>query len=151
LSPVKAWRHRGPKIVRELADEQGIGVKGLILISPVLDFREYSGSSLLQYVASLPTWRRRAREEGLGHPPPTGRRRTLMRGAISWADLVKGPADTEATTRLADAGGGIDRDRPGRQPQAGWPLRGFRVPARIRPAQRQGDGTLRRVVSGFDP
>jgi len=25
-------------------------VKGLILISPLLDFREFSGSSLLQYV-----------------------------------------------------------------------------------------------------
>src|SRR5882672_7761303 len=30
---------RGPKIVRELQTEQGIGVKGLILVSPLLDFR----------------------------------------------------------------------------------------------------------------
>ena len=48
---------RGPKIVRNLQTEQGVGVRGLILISPVLDFREYSGSSILQYVASLPSMR----------------------------------------------------------------------------------------------
>src|SRR5665647_315766 len=44
---------RGPKIVRNLQTEQGVGVKGLILVSPVLDFREFTGSSLLQYVATV--------------------------------------------------------------------------------------------------
>src|ERR1700738_5028808 len=53
---------RGPKIIRNLQLEQGVGVEGLILVSPVLDFREYSGSSLLQYVASLPTMAAVARE-----------------------------------------------------------------------------------------
>ena len=33
---------RGPKIVRDLQTEQGVGVRGLILMSPVLDFREFS-------------------------------------------------------------------------------------------------------------
>src|SRR5216683_8023333 len=37
---------RGPKIVRNLQTRQGVGVKGLILVSPVLDFREFSGSSI---------------------------------------------------------------------------------------------------------
>jgi carboxypeptidase C (cathepsin A) len=93
---------RGPKIVRELQTEQGVGVKGLILISPVLDFREFTGSSLLQYVARLPTMAAVARE---------------AKGAVTRADLtdieryaqgeflidlVKGRADTEATTRLSD-------------------------------------------------
>ena len=48
---------RGPKIVRNLQTDQGVGVKGLILVSPVLDFREFIGSSILQYVWSLPPWR----------------------------------------------------------------------------------------------
>ncbi len=52
---------RGPKIVSNLQTRQGVGVRGLILISPLLDFREFSGSSILQYVASLPTWLRRSR------------------------------------------------------------------------------------------
>jgi carboxypeptidase C (cathepsin A) len=93
---------RGPKIVRELQVQQGIGVRGLVLLSPVLDFRDRSGSSLLQYVASLPTMAAVARE---------------AKGAVTVADmadvehyaqgdflvdLVKGLADAEATTRLAD-------------------------------------------------
>src|SRR5213078_22435 len=53
---------RGPKIVRELQTQQGVGVKGLILVSPILDFREFSGSSMLQYVWSLPTMAAVARE-----------------------------------------------------------------------------------------
>src|SRR5689334_18786487 len=53
---------RGPKLVNKLQTDHGVGVKGLILISPVLDFREYNGSSILQYVASLPTFAAVARE-----------------------------------------------------------------------------------------
>ena len=93
---------RGPKVVRNLQTQQGVGVRGLILMSPVLDFREYQGSSLLQYMTSLPTMAAVARE---------------AKGPVTWndladveryarsdflLDLVKGQADAEATTRLAD-------------------------------------------------
>ena len=103
---------RGPRIVRELQTEQGAGVRGLILISPVLDFREYAGSSLLQYVASLPTMAAVARE---AKGPVT---RADIADVEAYArgdflnDLVRGEADAEATTRLADrvsALTGIDR------------------------------------------
>jgi carboxypeptidase C (cathepsin A) len=93
---------RGPKIVRELQIDQGVGVKGLILISPLFDFRDFSGSSLLQYVASLPTMAAVARE---AKGPVT---RADMADVERYArgdflgDLVKGLADTEATTRLSD-------------------------------------------------
>jgi len=93
---------RGPRIVRNLQTQQGVSVKGLILVSPVLDFREYQGSSLLQYVASLPTMAAAARET---RTPVT---RAAMADVERYAagefltDLVKGLADTEATTRLAD-------------------------------------------------
>ncbi|MGB8400399.1 S10 family peptidase [Bradyrhizobium sp.] len=97
---------RGPKIVRNLQTQQGVGIKGLILVSPVLDFRDYSGSSLLQYVASLPTMAAVAREaRGDAKRPVT---RNDLADVESYArgefllDLVKGRADTEATTRLAD-------------------------------------------------
>ena len=57
---------RGPKIVRNLQTQQGVGVRGLILVSPLLDFRDYSGSSLLQYVVQpADAWRRwRAKPRG---------------------------------------------------------------------------------------
>jgi carboxypeptidase C (cathepsin A) len=93
---------RGPKIVRELQTEQGIGVKGLILVSPVLDFREFGGSSLLQYVISLPSMAAVAREAK--HPVTRADMTDVETYARSdfLADLVKGEADKEATTRLAD-------------------------------------------------
>ena len=93
---------RGPKIVRNLQTQQGVGVRGLILVSPLLDFRDFSGSSLLQYVYTLPSMAAVARE---------------AKGAMTRADLaeveryaqteyltdlIKGQADKEATTRLAD-------------------------------------------------
>ena len=93
---------RGPRVVRDLQVDQGVGVKGLILISPLMDFRERSGSSILQYVESLPTMAAVARE---ARGPVT---RADLADVESYArgdflsDLVKGPADAEATTRLAD-------------------------------------------------
>jgi carboxypeptidase C (cathepsin A) len=93
---------RGPKIVRNLQIQQGVGVRGLILISPVLDFREFTGSSLLQYVARLPTMAAVAREAKgpVTHADMADVER-YARGDFL-GDLVKGQADTEATTRLAD-------------------------------------------------
>src|SRR5436309_1634013 len=94
---------RGPKIVRNLQGQQGVGVKGLILVSPLLDFREFSGSSLLQYVWSLPTMAAVAREKEKGSVT-----RADMADVERYAhgefltDLLKGVADTEATTRIAD-------------------------------------------------
>ena len=97
---------RGPKIVRNLQTQQGVGVRGLILLSPVLDFRDYSGSSLLQYVASLPTMAAVAREaKDAGKGSVT---RASLADVEKYAqgefllDLIKGQADEEATTRLAD-------------------------------------------------
>jgi len=94
---------RGPKIVRELQTEQGVGIRGLILISPLLDFREFGGTSLLQYVISLPSMAAIARQ---AKQPVT---RADMADVEAYArgdfltDLIKGEADREATTRLADS------------------------------------------------
>jgi carboxypeptidase C (cathepsin A) len=102
---------RGPKIVRNLQTQQGVGVRGLILVSPVLDFRDYSGSSLLQYVASLPTMAAVAREAKADANGPVTRNdladvERYARGEFL-LDLVKGQADAEATTRLADKVAGL--------------------------------------------
>src|ERR1700723_2521864 len=94
---------RGPKIVHELQTEQGVGVRGLILVSPLLDFREFGGTSLMQYVISLPSMAAIARQ---AKRPVT---RADMADVEAYArgdfltDLIKGEADREATTRLADS------------------------------------------------
>ena len=93
---------RGPKIVRNLQTDQGVGVRGLILVSPLLDFREFSGSSLLQYAWRLPTMAAVAREaKGGVTAADMAEVERYARGDFL-ADLLKGQADTEATTRLAD-------------------------------------------------
>lgn len=93
---------RGPKIVRNLQTQQGIGVRGLILLSPVLDFREFQGSSLLQYVWSLPSMAAVARQaKGAVTPADMADVERYARGDFL-VDLLRGLADTEATTRLSD-------------------------------------------------
>jgi len=93
---------RGPKVVHELQVQQGVGVRGLILLSPLLDFREFSGSSILQYVASLPTMAAVARAaKGAVTRADMADVEGYARGDFL-ADLIKGQADSEATTRLAD-------------------------------------------------
>jgi carboxypeptidase C (cathepsin A) len=93
---------RGPKVVRQLQIQHGVGIKGLILVSPLLDFREFTGTSLLQYVATLPSYVAVAREaKGPVKRADLADVEAYARGEFL-ADLVKGEADKEATNRLAD-------------------------------------------------
>ena len=93
---------RGPKIVSNLQTQQGVGVRGLILVSPLLDFREFSGSSILQFVASLPSYAAVAREaRGAVNRADLAEVENYARGDFV-ADLIKGEADIEATNRVAD-------------------------------------------------
>src|SRR5215207_9002636 len=93
---------RGPKIVRNLQTQQGVGVRGVIMVSPLFDFREFSGSSVLQYVYTLPSMAAVARE---AKGPVT---RADLADVERYAqgefltDLIKGQADKEATARLTD-------------------------------------------------
>ncbi|WP_298242091.1 peptidase S10 [uncultured Bradyrhizobium sp.] len=93
---------RGPKVVRQLQIQHGVGIKGLILVSPLLDFREFTGTSLLQYVATLPSYVAVARDaKGPVKRADLADVEAYARGEFL-ADLVKGEADKEATNRLAD-------------------------------------------------
>ena len=142
---------RGPRIVRELQTQQGVGVKGLILVSPVLDFRDRGGSSILQYAVSLPTMAAVARE---AKGPVT---RAGMADVEAYArgdflsDLIKGEADAEATRRLADrvsALTGIDqavsRRLAGRLDASEFRREFDRSSGKVR-------GRFDASVSGFDP
>ena len=93
---------RGPKVVRQLQIQHGVGIRGLILVSPLLDFREFTGTSLLQYVATLPSYVAVAREaKGPVKRADLADVEAYARGEFL-VDLVKGEADKEATNRLAD-------------------------------------------------
>jgi carboxypeptidase C (cathepsin A) len=93
---------RGPKVVRQLQLQHGVGIRGLILVSPLLDFREFTGTSLLQYVATLPSFVAVAREaKGPVKHADLADVEDYARGEFL-TDLVKGEADKDATMRLAD-------------------------------------------------
>src|SRR5882672_5950828 len=92
---------RGPKIVRNLQTQQGVGVRGLIMVSPLFDYRDFSGSSVLQYMYTLPSMAAVAREaKGAVTRADLADVERYAQGAFM-ADLIKGQADKEATTRLA--------------------------------------------------
>ena len=142
---------RGPKIVRNLQMQQGIGVRGLILVSPLLDFRDYSGSSLLQYVGSLPSMAAVAREaKGAVTRDDLADVERYARGEFL-LDLVKGQADSEATTRLADKVAGLT----GIDPAVSRRLAGrFGVAEFRREFDRRNGKVTGRYdgsISGFDP
>ena len=93
---------RGPKIVRNLQTQQGVGVRGLIMVSPLFDYRDFSGSSVLQYMYTLPSMAAVAREaKGAVTRADLADVERYAQGEFM-ADLIKGQADREATTRLAD-------------------------------------------------
>ncbi|KRR18285.1 S10 family peptidase [Bradyrhizobium retamae] len=93
---------RGPKVVHQLQMRQGIGVKGLIMVSPLFDYGQYARTGLLQYIATLPSYVATLREaEGPVKRADLADVEAYARGEFL-IDLIKGQADKEATTRLAD-------------------------------------------------
>ena len=140
----KLWRHPRTEDRSRIADpSRASACRGLILVSPVLDFREFGGSepAAICRRACRPWRRSRAK-------PKVPVTRADMADVEHYAqgdflaDLIKGQADTEATTRLADkvaALTGIDQAVSRRL--AGR-FDACRVSPRIRSPRRQGDGTL---------
>ncbi len=48
---------RGPKLARRLTESEGIGIDGMVLVSPVLDFAWFEGTNnLLTYATHLPSF-----------------------------------------------------------------------------------------------
>ena len=110
---------RGPRLARALLDRQGVGVSGLMLISPVLDFNGRDAPyDPMRWVARLPSLAAAA------HPDWTHAELSAVEAYATGeylADLVRGPRDTAATdritTRLADYTGldpALIRRRQGR-------------------------------------
>ncbi len=52
---------RGPKLARRLSESEGVGIEGLVLISPVLDFAWFDGDNPLTYAGRLPSFAAAAR------------------------------------------------------------------------------------------
>jgi carboxypeptidase C (cathepsin A) len=109
---------RIPRIARELQNRDGVGVRGLIAVSPVLDFsiRDGEQTSPIPWVNALPSLAAAKRERD--------GKRDLTRADLAdveayatgqfMADLMKGPKDKEAVERLVARVSeltGVDREQ----------------------------------------
>ena len=95
---------RGPRLARRLAEHDGVGLHGLVLVSPVLDFGNHSGAlDLLGYAANLPSMAATVRASD-GRPIT----RAGLKDAEAYAsgqfltDVLAGVADPAALGRVVD-------------------------------------------------
>ena len=91
---------RGPKLARALLDRQGVGVSGLVLISPVLDFEGRDAAwSPFRFVNTLPSMAAAYRHASS---------RADVQDVEDYAtgaflsDLLRGEADSAAVARLSE-------------------------------------------------
>ena len=94
---------RAPKLVRRLQDAEGIGISGLVLISPVLDFGWFEGANNpLTFATRLPSQTAVAR----GLTGPEGRAALSDVEAYAagpyLADFLRGERDSQALSRIAE-------------------------------------------------
>ncbi|CAO4180183.1 S10 family peptidase [Methylorubrum populi] len=145
---------RGPLIAQKLQQDVGLGLSGLVLLSPVLDFGwlESARTTPWGFVTRLPSFAAASLERS-GTTPS----RALMKDAEAYAagdyltDLLKGPGDREAVARLTtrvSALAGLDPDivrrQAGRLSSRGYQREIGRDSGRVSSAYDTG-------VTGWDP
>jgi carboxypeptidase C (cathepsin A) len=94
---------RGPRLAKALATEQGVGISGLVLISPVLDFATLGGANEpLPSAILLPSYAAAAREKNGAVT------REQLADVEQYAagdytlDYMRGPRDAGAVARMVD-------------------------------------------------
>jgi carboxypeptidase C (cathepsin A) len=93
---------RAPKLARRLTDVEGIGVNGLVILSPVLDFGWFnSANNPLTFATHLPSMTAAARD--LTGPQARAKLADVEAYAAGpyIVDLLRGEADTAALDRLS--------------------------------------------------
>lgn len=90
---------RGPRVVRELDEEQGAGVRGLVLISPVMDYANSNVFDPLSWVWALPSEVAAVRaRKGPVSEADLADVEAYAAGDYL-ADVLRGPADKAAVAR----------------------------------------------------
>lgn len=99
---------RAPKLARELEEQEGIGVKGLIMISPVLDFDWFEGNNNpLITMTHLPSLTAAARGlTGDNVAIQLADVEAYAKGAYL-ADLLAGKSDTQVLDRMSGKVAGL--------------------------------------------
>ncbi|WP_051953072.1 S10 family peptidase [Methylocapsa aurea] len=143
---------RAPKLARRLQDQEGIGVAGLVLISPVLDFGWFEGANNpLTFVTRLPSQAAAARSLN----GADGRARLADVEAYAagpyLADLLRGERDAQALNRISEKVAGFT----GLDPALVRQLGGRVDMASFSRERSRADGKIASLydanISGFDP
>jgi len=93
---------RGPRLVRALQSEQGIGIRGLVLVSPVLDFGQGSAFDPLSMAARLPSMAAAARATAGSLTGAEVAEAEAYAAGDYLTDLLRGERDTEAIARMSE-------------------------------------------------
>lgn len=95
---------RAPRLARRLAEHDGVGLRGLVMLSPVLDFGNHSGAlDVLGFATRLPSMAATVRSEK-GEPfarADLGDVESYATGPFI-ADVLRGYADPAAVDRTVD-------------------------------------------------
>lgn len=95
---------RAPRLARRLAEHDGVGLRGLVMLSPVLDFGNHSGAfDLLGFATRLPSMAAAVRSE-TGQPfapADLAEVETYATGPFL-TDMLRGAADPAAVDRVVD-------------------------------------------------
>lgn len=94
---------RAPKIAKILQSEQGLGIRGLVMVSPVLDFASFGQHrySPMSWVGSLPSMAAAALEAKGRYDRNALRDVELYAVGDYLRDLLKGERDTAALDRIS--------------------------------------------------
>lgn len=101
---------RGPLIAAKLQEEIGIGLSGMVLLSPVLDFAwlQSPRTTPWGHVTKLPSFAAAAIERAGGTPSRKALAETEAYATGDYlTDLLKGPSDQAALARLGERVGAI--------------------------------------------
>jgi carboxypeptidase C (cathepsin A) len=95
---------RAPKLARRLQDQEGVGVSGIVMISPVIDFSWFEGANNpLTFATRLPSQAAAARGlEGADGREKLADVETYAAGPYM-TDLLRGESDPAALARMSEA------------------------------------------------
>lgn len=93
---------RGPRLVRALQTEQGIGIRGLVLVSPVLDFGHGAAFDPLSQAARLPSMVAAARAMAGSLTRAELAEAEAYAAGDYLADLLRGEGDADAIARMSE-------------------------------------------------
>lgn len=94
---------RAPRLAQTLATEKGVGISGIVMISPVIDFAGFMAADVSGFATRLPSYAAAAKEKR-GEPVTREKLADVetYAGGDYILDFLKGPRDGAAVARMQE-------------------------------------------------